>query len=110
MSGLFDDETNPRVSIDEALKSLPFDLSAHAWVMKKFLNKKGTKAFIALCPKLSFDGAAAIYLFTCESPLYKELNRRLRARDRKALQEGFFPYARLLFEGVCVCVCVCVCV
>ena len=67
--------------------------------MKKFLKKKGTKAFIALYPKLTYDGAAAIYLFTCESPLYKELNRRLRERNRQALKEGFFPYTRLLFEG-----------
>ena len=67
--------------------------------MKKFLKKKGTKAFIALYPKLTYDGAAAIYLFTCESPLYKELNRRLRERNRQALKEGFFPYTRLLLEG-----------
>ena len=78
---------------------MPFDLSAHVWVMKKFLKKKGTKAFIALYPKLTYDGAAAIYLFTCESPLYKELNRRLRERNRQALKEGFFPYTRLLLEG-----------
>ena len=67
--------------------------------MKKFLKKKATKAFIALYPKLTYDGAAAIYLFTCESPLYKELNRRLRERDRQALKAGFFPYTRLLLEG-----------
>ena len=67
--------------------------------MKKFLKKKATKAFIALYPKLTYDGAAAIYLFTCESPLYRELNRRLRERDRQALKDGFFPYTRLLFEG-----------
>ena len=67
--------------------------------MKKFLKKKATKAFIALYPKLTYDGAAAIYLFTCDSPLYRELNRRLRERDRQALKDGFFPYTRLLFEG-----------
>ena len=67
--------------------------------MKKVLKKKATKEFIALFPKLTYDGAAAIYLFTCESPLYRELNRRLRERDRKALKAGFFPYTRLLFEG-----------
>ena len=67
--------------------------------MKKVLKKKATKAFIALYPKLTYDGAAAIYLFTCESPLYRELNRRLRERDRQALKDGFFPYTRLLFEG-----------
>ena len=67
--------------------------------MKKFLKKKATVAIIAAYPKLTYDGAAAIYLFTCESPLYRELNRRLRERDRQALKDGFFPYARLLLEG-----------
>ena len=82
-----------------ARAGLPFDLSAHVWVMKKFLKKKATVAIIAAYPKLTCDGAAAIYLFTCESPLYKELNRRLREQNRQALKDGFFPYARLLFEG-----------
>ena len=54
--------------------------------MKKFLKAKDTKAAIAACPALTVDGAAAIYLFTCESPLYKELNAKLRARDRAALK------------------------
>ena len=117
--------------------------------MKKFLKTKKTREAIAACPGLTNDGAGAIYLFTCESPLYKELNAKLRARDRAALkvrskspqsfpnlpapnpqipkgfrgpgsledkcarlkahpsektaadarQEGYFPYARLLYEG-----------
>ena len=67
--------------------------------MKKFLKTKKTREAIAACPSLTADGAGAIYLFTCESPLYRELNAKLRARDRAALKEGFFPYARLLFEG-----------
>lgn len=78
---------------------MPFDLSKYVYVMKKFLKKKSTVATIATYPKLTYDGAAAIYMFTCESPLYKELNRRLRQRDRHALKDGFFPYTRLLFEG-----------
>eukprot|EP01045_Picozoa_sp_COSAG04_P035782 COSAG04_NODE_8410_length_980_cov_0.979569_2_plen_105_part_00 len=32
------------------------------------------------------DGAAAIYLFTCESPLYRQLNGKLRARNRAELK------------------------
>ena len=66
--------------------------------MKKFLKTKGAKAFIAAYPELTYDSAAAIYLFTCESPLYKQLNQKLRERNRAALK-GFFPYTRLLFEG-----------
>ena len=67
--------------------------------MKKFFTKDSTKAIIAAYPKLTYDSAAAIYLFTCESPLYKELNKKLRERNRAALKDGFFPYTRLLFEG-----------
>ena len=67
--------------------------------MKKFLKTKKTREAIAACPGLTTDGAGAIYLFTCESPLYRELNAKLRARDRAALKAGFFPYARLLYEG-----------
>ena len=54
--------------------------------MKKFLKAKDTKAAIAACPALTVDGAAAIYLFTCESPLYHQLNEKLRARNRAELK------------------------
>ena len=54
--------------------------------MKKFLKAKDTKAAIAACPALTTDGAAAIYLFTCESPLYHQLNEKLRARNRAELK------------------------
>ena len=54
--------------------------------MKKFLKAKDTKAAIAACPALTADGAAAIYLFTCESPLYHQLNEKLRARNRAELK------------------------
>ena len=67
--------------------------------MKKFLKTKKSKAVIAAYPRLTYDSAGAIYLFTCDSPLYRELNEKLRERDRAALKTGFFPYSRLLFEG-----------
>ena len=82
-----------------ACAAFPFDISSEVWVMKKFLKTKGAKAFIAAYPELTYDSAAAIYLFTCESPLYKQLNQKLRERNRAALKAGFFPYTRLLFEG-----------
>ena len=66
--------------------ALPFDLAGELWTMKKFLKTKKTREAIAACPSLTADGAGAIYLFTCESPLYKELNAKLRARDRAALK------------------------
>ena len=66
--------------------ALPFDLAGELWTMKKFLKTKKTREAIAACPSLTADGAGAIYLFTCESPLYRELNAKLRARDRAALK------------------------
>jgi len=45
------------------------------------------------------DEAAAINLYTLESDYYKELNQRLRDRDRKKLLP-FFPYLRILLSGL----------
>eukprot|EP01043_Picozoa_sp_COSAG02_P021958 COSAG02_NODE_1127_length_14428_cov_68.304627_7_plen_182_part_00 len=83
----------------DAPPALPFDISAEVFVMKQFMKTKEAKAVLAAYPKLTYDSAAAIYLFTCESPLYRQLNKKLRDRDRKALKNGFFPYVRLLFSG-----------
>ena len=54
--------------------------------MKKFFKTKAVQAALAKYPKLTLDGACAIYLFTCESPLYRQLNKKLRERDRTALK------------------------
>lgn len=98
--GVFDDAANPAVDIFEAIQALPIDLSAEAWTLQKFLKRAATKDKIAAVAQLTPNGAGAIWLFTCESPLYHELNTKLRARDRKALRQGFFPYLRLLLEGM----------
>jgi hypothetical protein len=45
------------------------------------------------------DEAGSIWLYTCESDLFKEMNRRLRSSDR-LLVKPFFLYLRLLFSGV----------
>ena len=61
-----------------------------------------TKRFIsalAAAPQLTLDQAVALWLYTCESPLYGTLNRLLRARNRAELMAGFFPYLRLLLEA-----------
>eukprot|EP01047_Picozoa_sp_COSAG01_P035979 COSAG01_NODE_2791_length_7069_cov_11.407174_2_plen_85_part_00 len=56
------------------------------YVMKKVFKTKAVQAALAKYPKLTQDGACAIYLFTCESPLYRQLNQKLRQRDRTALK------------------------
>ena len=66
---------------------------------RQFLKSKRCSAALAAAPKLTVDHAAALWLYTCESPLYRTLNRLLRARNRAELMAGFFPYLRLLLEA-----------
>ncbi|WP_327351156.1 ADP-ribosyltransferase domain-containing protein [Streptomyces sp. NBC_01304] len=48
---------------------------------------------------LSADAIAALYLYTCESAFYREINAVLRTPDRSKLVP-YLPYLRLLFSAV----------
>ncbi|MFJ9840516.1 ADP-ribosyltransferase domain-containing protein [Kitasatospora sp. NPDC101155] len=48
---------------------------------------------------LSADAIAALYLYTCESAFYREINAVLRSPDRGRLVP-YLPYLRLLFAAV----------
>ncbi|MEV6397432.1 ADP-ribosyltransferase domain-containing protein [Streptomyces sp. NPDC051907] len=48
---------------------------------------------------LSADAIAALYLYTCESGFYREINAILRSPDRTRLVP-YLPYLRLLFSAV----------
>ncbi|MFG2907322.1 ADP-ribosyltransferase domain-containing protein [Kitasatospora sp. NPDC048286] len=48
---------------------------------------------------LSADEIAALYLYTCESAFYREINAVLRSPDRGRLVP-YLPYLRLLFAAV----------
>ncbi|MFD9407441.1 ADP-ribosyltransferase domain-containing protein [Streptomyces sp. NPDC059989] len=48
---------------------------------------------------LSADAIAALYLYTCESAFYREINAVLRSPDRAKLVP-YLPYLRLLFSAV----------
>ncbi|MEV3987498.1 ADP-ribosyltransferase domain-containing protein [Streptomyces sp. NPDC049837] len=48
---------------------------------------------------LSADAIAALYLYTCESAFYREINAILRSPDRSKLVP-YLPYLRLLFAAV----------
>lgn len=48
---------------------------------------------------LSADAIAALYLYTCESAFYREINAILRSPDRTRLVP-YLPYLRLLFSAV----------
>ena len=57
---------------------------------------------VAKYPGLTGCMAAAVFIYTCECPLYRRLNELLRNRNRAELRgqpgQSFFPYIRLLFE------------
>ncbi|MEU7297374.1 ADP-ribosyltransferase domain-containing protein [Streptomyces exfoliatus] len=48
---------------------------------------------------LSADAISALYLYTCESAFYREINAVLRSSDRERLVP-YLPYLRLLFSAV----------
>ncbi|MFG2874588.1 ADP-ribosyltransferase domain-containing protein [Streptomyces sp. NPDC048337] len=48
---------------------------------------------------LSADAIAALYLYTCESAFYREINAVLRSPDRTRVTP-YLPYLRLLFSAV----------
>ena len=48
---------------------------------------------------LSSDAVAALYLYTCESRFYREINAVLRSPDRSKVVP-YLPYLRLLFSAV----------
>ncbi|MFF7187335.1 ADP-ribosyltransferase domain-containing protein [Streptomyces sp. NPDC008222] len=48
---------------------------------------------------LPADAIAALYLYTCESAFYREINATLRSPDRTRLLP-YLPYLRLLFSAV----------
>jgi uracil DNA glycosylase len=48
---------------------------------------------------LTADEIAALYLYTCESAFYRQINATLRHPDRSKL-EPYLPYLRLLFSAV----------
>ncbi|MEU1819359.1 ADP-ribosyltransferase domain-containing protein [Streptomyces roseifaciens] len=48
---------------------------------------------------LSADAIAALYLYTCESAFYREINKVLRSPDRARIVP-YLPYLRLLFSAV----------
>jgi hypothetical protein len=122
ISGVMDDGKNPSLPYADAVGAIPLDLKAELYQVaqlvpqcatdhvrlpvprvvrqaRQFLKSKRCSAVLAAAPKLTVNHAAALWLYTCESPLYRTLNRLLRARNRKELKAGFFPYLRLLLEA-----------
>jgi uracil DNA glycosylase len=58
-------------------------------------RKAGTPA----AGQLTADEVAALYLYTCESAFYRQMNATLREADR-ARVKPYFPYLRLFFSAL----------
>jgi hypothetical protein len=99
MLGVLDNATNPPVSILDAVGTIPLDLRAELGLMRQFVESRHCAIALASALRLTVDHAAALWLYTCESPIYRILNRLLRERNRQELMAGFFPYLRLMLEA-----------
>jgi hypothetical protein len=108
VKGLFDDATNPELPIGHALApAVPLlgdDLAAEVYQAGQLVDDPATAAAKQLARAgpfgLTRDRACALYLYTCESPLYKALNAALLAEDRTTLKQYFFLFLRLLFGAL----------
>ncbi len=92
VKGVFDIALNPRVSYIDAVGQIPLDLKAELYSVRQFLKSQKCLNALAAAPRLNPDHAAVLWLYTCESALYRTLNQLLRARNRAELKAGFFPY------------------
>ncbi|MER5307762.1 macro domain-containing protein [Streptomyces sp. NPDC002773] len=59
----------------------------------------GSAGAVAGVDGLSADAISALYLYTCESAFYREINSVLRSPDRERLLP-YLPYLRLLFSAM----------
>ncbi len=70
-------------------------LDRHVGLSHEFGRRRADEA----APGLSADAIAALYLYTCESAFYREINAVLRSPDRARIVP-YLPYLRLLFSAV----------
>lgn len=70
-------------------------LDRHVTLSHEFGKRRADEADAGL----SADAIAALYLYTCESAFYREINAVLRSPDRTRIVP-YLPYLRLLFSAV----------
>eukprot|EP00035_Acanthoeca_spectabilis_P005857 m.118219 g.118219 ORF g.118219 m.118219 type:complete len:406 (-) comp13224_c0_seq5:138-1355(-) len=98
--GVFDLKTNPVTSMKDALARTGLDLSGELYMAHRWAAKSPGLDVIAGITDMTVDEGVALRLYTCESPLYGQLNSVLRSSDRNELKARFFPYLRLLLGGL----------
>ncbi|MEV0382825.1 ADP-ribosyltransferase domain-containing protein [Nonomuraea sp. NPDC050643] len=94
ITGVF---TTPLMDFREAVGPVARLLSGLDWHMEqsyRFGEKQSGDG-----AALSADEIAALYLYTCESAFYRQINATLRNPDRSRIVP-YLPYLRLLFSAV----------
>ncbi|MEU2392908.1 ADP-ribosyltransferase domain-containing protein [Streptomyces sp. NPDC007369] len=95
ITGVFD---TPLMEFQDAVApvaSLLSGLDRHVKRSHEFGKRRADEA----AGSLTADAIAALYLYTCESAFYREINAVLRNPDRARLVP-YLPYLRLLFSAV----------
>jgi uracil DNA glycosylase len=95
ITGVFD---TPLMDIREAIGPVTKVLSGLDWHVSQahqFGQLRAEKDTVGL----SADEVAALYLYTCESAFYREINATLRHPDRSRITP-YLAYLRLLFSAV----------
>jgi uracil DNA glycosylase len=92
ITGVFD---TPLMDFREAVAPAAKLLSGLDWHVEQS-HRFGTDR---AADELSADEVAALYLYTCESAFYRQINASLRSPDRTRIVP-YLPYLRLLFSAV----------
>jgi uracil DNA glycosylase len=95
ITGVFD---TPLMDFREAIAPAAELLSGLDWHVE-LSHQFGRKQADGVADGLSADEVAALYLYTCESAFYRQINASLRNPDRTRIIP-YLPYLRLLFSAV----------
>ena len=101
--GIFD-ERNPLLSIKQAAQYLPeypkYDIQKQVVKAIERMREDDMRKKISSVPGMTESGAAAIWLYTLDGPLYRDLNGRLQAQDWEYLRNHYHPFMRILLTAM----------
>ncbi len=101
--GIFD-ERNPLLSINQAARYLPeypkYDIQKEVAKAIERMREDDMRRKIASVPGMTESGAAALWLYTLNGPLYRDLNGRLRSQSRDYLRDHYHPFIRILLTAM----------
>ncbi|MFD7975550.1 ADP-ribosyltransferase domain-containing protein [Streptomyces sp. NPDC059071] len=99
VTGVFD---TPLMAFEDAVAPVTkvlTGLGRHIDRSREFGKRRADESADSAAGALSADAIAALYLYTCESGFYRDINAVLRAPDRTKVLP-YLPYLRLLFSAV----------